>query len=288
MLDLSRIGGSDIAALMGLCPYGRGPFDVYTRCVDGVLGAASNTQKKGKLFERSIFDWWLQEYPLESAGYEWSNESVLPMEREWQRATPDAISDVGVCDIKRYRDASLSCGMPGTDEIGDYEMLQLHYYGECLTRLGRPIDELRLVVHDLRIDDLVTYRVDYDPDLGAKCAEAAERFWRDHVKPRRPPPIDGTLGCRRHLESMFPTPSGESRDATAIETAEMIRLKEIADDISKLKREKEEISNRLRASIGEVTKIRCDIGSASWVRVEAREVSYTRAAGRELRTYFRR
>lgn len=292
-LDLRRIGGSDIAALMSRDPWGRGPLDVYLRIVEGIGVEQTPAMCKGKRFERSIGEWWRE---ISESGSEygwWGLGSIHPEDRPWQRATPDMVAHregqvYGVADIKRYRDARLSCGEPGTDQIGDYELLQLTTYAECLRHTGNPTSELRLVVHDLHTDELAEYQAEYSPDLGAAIVETAERFWLDHVEPKIPPPLTGSRLVRTWLERRFPAAILGTRDSTPVEDAEALRLRELREEIRERERECDEIENRLRESIGEHSKVTGEWGSITWREVAGGEVSYYRKPCRGLRTIFRR
>lgn len=292
-LDLRRIGGSDIAALMGRDPWGKGPLDVYLRIVEGIGVEQTPAMGKGKRFERPIGDWWIETSESGRKYGWWEPGSIHPFDRPWQRATPDMVTHrggliYGVADIKRYRDVRLSCGEPGTDQIGDHELIQLTTYAECLRHIGHPTSELRLVVHDLWTDDLVEYRAEYNPDLGAAIVEAAERFWRDHVVPKIPPPLTGSRIARSWLERRHPKALLGARDATAIEEAEALRLRQLRDEIRERERECDEIENRLRESIGDHGKVTGDWGSITWSEVPGKEISYYRKPYRGLRTTFRR
>lgn len=290
-LDLRRIGGSDMCALLlGSDPWGKTALDVYLRVVEGISLPSSPAMEKGKLFERPIGDWWAKREGLE---VRWVGASILPEDRPWQRATPDLTFHRGdwwgIGDVKRYRDVRLSCGEPGTDQIGHYELIQLHTYAEAMEHvgIGRP-DSLALIVHDLYTDDLVDYRADYEPELGARIVEAAEKFWRNHVEPKVPPPMNGGRTARAWLESRYPRPTREAREATAVETAHALRLREIQAEIRRLEKESDAITNELRASIAEAEKVTGEWGSITWTCVEGGPVSYVRRPYRALKTNFRR
>ena len=290
-LDLSRIGGSDMCCILtGQDPWGKTPLDVYLRIVEGISRPSTAAMDKGKIFEKAIGNWWAARHGRE---VRWISESIHPEDRPWQRATPDLTSptsdgfDIG--DVKRYRDVRHSCGEPGTDQIGRYELIQLHTYAEAMEHvgIGRP-SNLLLMVHDLWTDELVDYSAAYEPELGARIVEAAEKFWRDHVLAKKAPPMNGGHGARAWLESRYPRQTKAAREATAVETALASRLREIESTSRQLEREADAIKNELRANIAEHEKVTGEFGSITWTHVEGAAVSYERKPYRALKTNFRR
>lgn len=264
-LDLGRIGGSDVAAILGVSDYST-PFDVWLRVVEGVQSPPSPAMLAGRRFERSIGEWWAEDRGLSIA---WC-DSIQHPGRPWQRLTPDirVTSRPGeIADVKRARHALSRHGHPGTDEIADYEMCQLQTYLEGLHSLGEPAELAHLVVHDLASDEILTYRTRRDPDFGGVIVEACERFWRDHVVTKRPPEMSGSETARRWLDQR--KASQPKRAATAEEEKLAAELRVVSEAMKGLEEREGVIKNRLRQSIGEARGITGTFGSISYASIEA-------------------
>lgn len=265
-LDLSRIGGSDVAAIMGLSDYST-PFDTWLRIVEGVRDDETSYQRAGKRMERAIGQWWAEERGLEVAWYE---ESLQHPSRAWQRLTPDirVVSRPGeIADVKRARRALDRHGHPGTDEIADYELVQLQTYLEGLHSLGEPAELAHLVVHDLASDELLTYRTRRDPAFGELIVESCERFWRDHILTRKAPEMSGSETARRWLDQR--KASLPKRPATPEEAKLAAELRVVTEGKKQLEEREAVIKNLLRQSIGEARGITGDFGSISYAAIEA-------------------
>lgn len=292
-----RIGGSDVPAILGMDPWGKTGFDVYLRIVEGVQNTRTPSMQKGLRFERSIGDWFSDETGV---SIRWVGGSIEPPDRPWQRLSPDVLieSERSIGDIKRYKNARAFLGVPGTDEIGPYEMLQLHTYIEGVNHLrelglyafesGAPAERWRLIVHDLLEDDLALYRGEYSEQLGAMITEECERFWTDHIIRKSPPEISGSSSVRAWLEGRFPKAAKPPRIATAEECALALRWRELNADQDKIEAELDVIKNKLRESIGDHERVRGDFGSISWTDIPGGPVTYERKPYRKLAPYFRK
>lgn len=265
-LDLTKIGGSDVAALMGVSDYST-PFDVWLRIVEGVMSSPTPAMLAGRRFERSIGEWWAEERGLE---LQWFEASLSHPDRPWQRLTPDVrvLNRPGeIADVKRARAALDRHGHPGTDEIADYELVQLQTYLEGLHALGEPAELAHLVVHDLASDELLTYRTRRDPAFGELIVETCERFWRDHVVTRRPPEMSGSETARRWLDQR--KASQPQREATGAEVALALELRQLGEHVKMLEGRIDVVKNELRRSIGDARGIKGPFGSISYSSIEA-------------------
>lgn len=279
-LDLRRIGGSDVAAILGVSDYSS-PFDVWLRIVEGFKGEQTVAMKLGLRFERAIADWWCERAGVEIAWF----DSFHHPDREWQRLSPDVrvtTSPGEIADIKRSRRALDRHGHPGTDDLADYELCQLQTYLEALHSMGEPAEVGHLVVHDLEHDELFTWHTRRDPEFGALIVEACERFWRDHVLTKKPPPMSGSETAKAWLEKRRPRDTTPARAATPEELRLALEYRDVHGAIKQLEERESVLKNQLRESIGTARGLRGPFGSISYAAIEVSTATDWEAVAVEL------
>lgn len=188
--DTRRIGGSDIAALMGMDPY-RTSLSVWTRIVHGVETPDNPAMARGRRLEPVVIDW----YRETSTRLVTEALETYPRDRRF-RVTLDAVSGVArnwrVVEAKTVgRQGAGSWGEPGTDEIPDGYALQCQWYLGHALREGW-VQEDVADVPVLLAGDFALYQVRFDPEVFGMAEEAAARFWRNHVETGRPPTVTPT------------------------------------------------------------------------------------------------
>jgi putative phage-type endonuclease len=202
-LRKSGIGGSEIAALLGLDPY-RTAHDLYLEKTGrGPERQDSEPAFWGRILEEPI----AQVYAQRTGVTLRPSTTLVHPSRPWQLATPDRlvfqkpelhVPDWGLeAKNKGFRQAP-HWGAEGTDLVPEAVALQCHW-GMSVTDLPRWDVAMLLNGNQLRIYTL--YR---DPAIEAGLLEVAENFWRRHVQADTPPPVDGSEGCDRMLRALFP------------------------------------------------------------------------------------
>lgn len=209
----SGIGGSEIAAVLGLSPW-ESAFDVW-------LTKTGRAPEKVENFAM----WWGREIQSSIVKAYERQRGVLTVklfdeprrhpERPWQIGSPDALlpSDQTVIEAKapgprqaaRYGDS-------GTDEIPDEHSLQVRWYlsledyeaGHLAVAFGS---------HDFRI-----YELQRDRELEDAMLTAAYKFWTEHVQADVPPEVKDTERTRDWLRKTFPQELVPLRRATEDET----------------------------------------------------------------------
>jgi hypothetical protein len=213
--DAAKVGGSDLAALLGRSPWGT-PFTLYARIVSALEGRAlshddSAPRRRGRVLEKAVLSLYAEE-----------TQSVLqdgPRLRHWRlpyvRASLDALaSNGGVTRVVDAKTAGLAeirkWGDPGTDEIPEYMLYQLTLYAglwaDAAREPARTSHIAALVGGDLRV-----YVVPYDAELFGMLEQAVERFWVDHVEPRHPPPMTDPLTELPSIGALYPRHDGEAK-----------------------------------------------------------------------------
>lgn len=169
-----RIGGSTIAAILGLSPW-ESPFSVWCQMA-GLADPPPQTkaQERGHYLEPAVAAWFADQHPdwkIVEAG------TYVHAERDWQLANPDRLiiypGDDGcasaVLEIKTAADDA-GWGRPGTDEIPVYYRTQVQWY---LDTLGLQRAYVAVLTGRLRFAE---YVVDYDPADAAIMRDHAEEF----------------------------------------------------------------------------------------------------------------
>jgi predicted phage-related endonuclease len=219
-LRRSGLGGSDIAAILGMSPY-RKPFDVYLEKTGQLDDPIEESERiwAGKRLERVIAEMYTEKT---GRAHQWMDKTLPAVagageHRIW---TPDALVDPdGGMDAKNVAwDQGYQWGLPDTADVPDHIAIQANWYIDCSAREWWDIAAF-FGGHELRI-----YRVVRDPETIGMMREAAEKFWRDHVVLNVPPPLEYSAGAERWLKKRFPNSSGilreiESPDEYAVVTA---------------------------------------------------------------------
>lgn len=172
------IGGSDVAAILGLSPW-KSAYQVW----EDKIGQGQNVDETpamsyGKLVEPTLRQWYSNET---------QNEVILPNEvlvhpkHKFMVASVDGLVPVKerVVEIKTSG-SSDGWGEPGTDQIPDYYSTQCHHY---LAVLGWEVCD---VVVSIRGTMPVIYVLERDKEIEEMLIEQEAIFW-DLVQTKTPP-----------------------------------------------------------------------------------------------------
>ena len=217
--DAAKIGGSDLSALLGRSPWGT-PFTLYARVVSALEGRAmphedSTPKRRGRVLERAVLDLYAEE----------TGARLLPGPKlghprlAYVRASLDALADRDGLRVVDAKTAGMSevrkWGEAGTDEVPEYIVLQMNWYAGIAAAHGQTdeddVDVAALVGGDLRV-----YHVPWDAELFGMLEQAVERFWVDHIEPRRPPPMTDPLVELPSIGALYPKHEGEAREWSSL------------------------------------------------------------------------
>lgn len=209
--DARRLGGSDIAALVGLSPWAT-PLTVYARIVAGDSGKDSPALKRGRLMEPVIRQLYADETGVELLGPKhflhphlgWKYEeaqarhsaSLRHPTKDFVRASLDDVARRQGCGNhaaeykSQWPTEAHKWGEAGTDDVPPYYGCQTQWYlGTGLASGVLEEDTADVAALFLGVEETPrVYHLKHDADVYAWLLEAAERFWTDHVLPQRPPP----------------------------------------------------------------------------------------------------
>lgn len=199
------IGGSDIAAILGLSPY-RTPFDVWlekTRDPSWVPQEDTPQMRFGRLMEPVLAQVYMEDHPgtyVDRRGGHntdpiWTPGGIVyaHIDGTVRQIVAGAVED-GIWEGKTaWDDRDWQAGPPDYYEAQVRTYLAATMYGWC--------DVTVFFRQTARFDH---YRIEADPETDAGLITLAERWWDEHVNQGNPPAIDGTEGAARFLAARFP------------------------------------------------------------------------------------
>lgn len=253
------IGGSEIAAVMGLSSYATA-FDVYADKLDLVQRIDNPDPRMawGKKLERFI----AEQYAAETGNaIVWLDQLHQHAERSWQIGTPDFICISGERggDSKNVAaDQAYKWGEPGTQDVPDDYAIQAHWLMSIFD-----------VGHwDIAAffggNDLCIYPIKRDLEIEAELLEAGERFWHDHVLANVPPPMGNSPRTSEYLKAKYPSSSGQLRKPSPDELNLIERYRGVRANFDAAKDEKESLENQIKNSIGSDDGLSTARGNVTW------------------------
>lgn len=251
----SGIGGSDIAAILGLSPW-RTPLDVYRDKVDGAEQPETEAMRWGRLLEDVV----AREYAARTGSrVQRINAIVRKPEADWAIASLDRVivsagararlhagrlrGAEGVLECKTVN--AFSAGEWGRED--DPDAVPVHHAAQCMWYLGvtgLPWCDVAALIGGQR---LIIRRIERDEETIGVMFERAEKFWRDHVLARVPPPPSNA----REAESMWPADNGESLEADEELLQAYNAAREAKARMAEAERDYEAAAERIKLALGE-------------------------------------
>jgi putative phage-type endonuclease len=192
------LGGSDMAAVAGLSPYGS-PWSVYWDKVNVVLDdGQSEAALWGTLNEGTIADEWARR-----AGRTVIKPQtlVIPGE-EWMRGNPDGLvagpAGAEVLEVKTAGEWAWATQWDGGHVVPAWYEAQCQWY---MRLAGARRAHLAVLVGGNRLETLHVERNDRAIEL---LVDLGRRFWHDHVLAGVAPPPDASRAARAKLDDLYP------------------------------------------------------------------------------------
>lgn len=235
--DKRLVGGSDAPAIAGISKW-RTAHDVFARIVYGREDESSKVQRRGDLMEPVIRQMYEDETGIRCV----KPAAIYGKPKSFIRANPDGIA---VCTDGR-RVVELKSGNSFVArEWGDTpEETPIAYQAQCqwyMAVTGIPVAHLVVL---LGVDDLRIYPLEADPEAQGMLFESAEKFWKDYVLTKRPPPIDASESCSQLLIERF-SPNSQTVQANGDAEVWAKRFISLRNDISIAEQAKREALNHL-------------------------------------------
>lgn len=257
-------GGSEVAAIAGVDVY-RSAWDVYVSKVDGWQQEDGPHLERGRFLEDGVARWYGHRHDV-AAMVECSTQRH-PTE-PLALCTPDRLFPVR-SDLFRLLSIKVpgphvreQWGEPGTDDVPLPYLLQLQWefgvYGALMAldpvaHLAAPID-----------GDLRVYAIRRDPEIFEQLLDRVKAFWRDHVEPRIPPPINGGDNAGAWLKNRFPRDRTPLLSATTDDDVLALRFMEAESAHDAAKDVLDAVKNEVRQRIGEAAGIEGAFGRITW------------------------
>lgn len=237
----SYIGGSDIAALLGLDPYGKTPLTVYLAKIgerEGIIDPAKvKFLARRKRWEGPIVQMLREEFDGEivrvNGRYVDAEHDFLAAEIDFEWRDADGSIQNG--EIKTVSPFAFhegaGWGDAGTDQV------PIHYHAQVMHGLGVTGRRSCILAAMAGLDTMVFYRIERDDEAIAAMREVAVRFWRENIVPRVPPePI--TMG---DVMTLFKRHRGKPVDLDEETAAALQNLRAVRSEIDSLESTKAEL-----------------------------------------------
>lgn len=268
---------TDLPAILGLHPY-RTAIDVWLEKMGEDVASVDDPRLRwGLLLEQPV----REDYARRRGARVWVPGTLTHRTEKHHKATPDGI--VFVTGGKPYvLHASMSSpevaagaergleikshsvrvrehfGEPGTDEVPEHHLIQCAWNMHVV---NLPRWDLVAFIDGLPAD----YTIERDAELEDILVEAADRFWRDHVVTRRPPPPDGsrqyTEWLRKRWPGRGPAVQAYGASATAMNALRVVRTKERS-----LAQERAYFEQVIQTAMGDAEAIELDGERITWKR----------------------
>lgn len=248
------IGGSEIAAVLGISPY-ESRFSLWHR-KQGLIAPVEESEVMywGKVHEPGIVARFAELHPELNLS---SSPTFAAVDRPWQIANPDRLivadgsSDLdmpaAIVEAKTARD-DLGWGKAGTDEI------PVHYRAQCLWYL----DVLSLTTCHVAVliagSEYREYVIDYSPHEAQTMREHGAEFMRT-IRENERPDIDGHTSTFQAIKSL-----PEGQDDIDIEVTAALRDRYFAalDAAKQADEEKRAAAGHLLDEIGTGRRAVCE------------------------------
>lgn len=266
------IGSSDVAELIGISPYeGNSPIRLFAEKTGIIIEEDEEEtieQEVGHALEgalRSLYEVKSGYRVLATGEYV---ESVRHPDHPWRQANLDgriegkrAALEIKAVGIGMASDWDLMAD----DGIPNYVHVQVAWQMHVAD-----LDEVHVVALIGGPSGFRVFYIKRDLELEALIVAAAAEFWAN-VDARKVPPLDGTVACRKYLETIHPTPAAdieveldEERDAELVDAGRR-RVKASLLE-AKAKDAKEIANNEIRDGMGTrgATIVWCKSWRATW------------------------
>jgi len=271
-LAARRIGGSDVAAILGQSAYRTG-WDVYARLVLGEPDFGGNdATRRGQALEPLV----LREYAA-ATGVQLERIPPFTLFRrdEWATASVDALGRKPggprrIAEAKTDRDRS-RWGAPCTIERWEPEHAQIvrkDYYlqgAHYMFVLDLDVVDLAVLLpgDDPFVPELRVYTLLRDRDLEAAMVDRLRSWWETHVVGRVPPELDGSDAAGRYLARRN---RAGSRPATLAEVQLAAEYETAKAMANKWDAHRKLIGQRLVESAGTANRLDLPVGRVTVTR----------------------
>jgi len=268
------ITATDIAAILGLHPY-KSAAEVYLdKTGQGREVQINQSMKCGTHLEPSIAEWWSQENgrPIERANFTSRTDEPI------FGASPDyLVGDSGVLECKWCGPNAAQGFGEGPDDVPTHYLLQVQWQ---LFVTGRTYGYL--CVLGPWQGGFRQYEIIADPDLHRRMAHQARKFMHEYVYAEIAPPLSGSYGDKKLIESLHPSDDGQVIAATYELEDEIGELGKELIQIAELEKSAEGRKNRIKQFMGDAAVLESLEGKFTWKTTKGRSETDWSAVARDL------
>lgn len=259
------VGGSDVAAIMGLSPW-RTPAEVWMEKTGRVEPQDLSDRPNvvfGNIMEPVIADWYRSEHPGRTVRR--VNAICQSIERPWAQASLDyelRCPDLGwgILEIKTARDRR-----DWADGVPAYYLTQVTHY---MSVTGR--DFADVAVFFRAEAEFACYHVERDEEDVRAVNAAVDDFMANFVTADVMPALVGTDGESRGLTVWFGNPTTDSVTVTDGETLQLVSDYQDATMRERwAKADRQKAATLLMERIGEHKQLLTDTAKVTWSRYQA-------------------
>lgn len=272
----NSIGGSDIAAIMGLSPYATA-FDVWARVKGGYEVPETPVMRRGKLFEPVLRTIAQVDYGLKTLGpkdYRWSLDGV-PMRASIDDAVEND-TDKSL-EIIEYKTVSPFTAHNWEDGVPEHYELQCQWY------LAAAQASRAHVLALVGLDDVRHHVIEADVALQRRMIEAAIQFWKQYVSGNDQPVAGKSKLAKAYFDSRYqgindlPPLMGNEEDRRRLISYNVAQglIKDGEETL-------EELKNYFRSRLKNHSKLITDYGSVTYSIAGTKEVTDWQAVALEL------
>ena len=265
------VGGSDVAAIMGLSPW-RTPLQVWLEKTGRELPQDISDKPYvafGNIMEPVIGKWYAEQFPTFTVRR--VNAICKSISRPWAQASLDyEVYDGrrwGVLEIKTARTAQ-----DWQEGVPAYYLTQVTHY---LSVTGRAFAYVAVFFRDTC--EFKAFYIERDEEDIAAVDQAVDTFWHDYVEAGIMPQLTGTEGEMKSLTGWHGLSDGEVRFTLDPEANQAISdYQDAAAREKQAKADKTEAATKLAAQIGKGKGLETDVARVTWVRREVTKLDTKR------------
>lgn len=262
------IGGSDVAAILGLNKY-RTPLSVYMDKVEEIEAVQEENEYMywGNVLEGVVADEFKKRtgYKVQKSNFMWQHPEHDFMLANVDRFIYSQEEGWGILECKtssEYRKGEFD-----GEVIPEEYLLQITHY---LAVTGMQYAYLAVLIGGNKFN---YFRVDRDDELIEYLIELETKFWNEHVLAQNPPELDGSDASKALLDILFPAVNvKEEEDILNLpQTAESLldQYDAAKEQEEAAKQIKEEAANKLKQIIGEHQKAVWSDRKISWKSIQS-------------------
>lgn len=258
--EMRLIGGSDAAAIAGVHPFKK-QIDVFKRIVEGYDVEQTAPMRRGIMLEPVIRQMFQEETGLQLLG----PRSLRSPKHDWLRASLDDVAMMSdgeeqVVEFKSVNARQAHRYGDGNDEVPEEHLCQVQFY---LGVTGWHLAHLAALIGG---DELRHYRLLADKDLQGVLFDACERFYVDHVKTGRPPPVDGSESYSEWIDQHFSNKRPDFVPATLHIEQLALEFRDYCDAERIAKTNAQRVRQELELFIGDAAGLEGTFGRISFKR----------------------